>query len=185
MHCPLLVDMFLSGCAFSPAWKTESDYWLLVPFGAFLGAQQLRICLQCRRRRRRGSDPWIRKITWRRKWQPTPVFLPGERLSRPKLYAGYKSSRQERIAKTFKRLHFTCWFPFEHQSLNTIPLSIGSSHNLWDHGSNKLELDRKLEMLDFERAVIRLLIRWAMLAAVFGDRALTPHSHGPSYLEAF
>ena len=23
-------------------------------------------------------DPWIGKIPWRRKWQPTPVFLPGE-----------------------------------------------------------------------------------------------------------
>ena len=23
-------------------------------------------------------DPWIRKIPWRRKWQPTPVFLPGK-----------------------------------------------------------------------------------------------------------
>ena len=23
-------------------------------------------------------DPWIRKISWRRKWQPTPVFLPGK-----------------------------------------------------------------------------------------------------------
>ena len=34
-----------------------------------------RICLQCRR-------PWfnsqVRKIPWRRAWQPTPVFLPGE-----------------------------------------------------------------------------------------------------------
>ena len=25
-----------------------------------------------------GSDPWIRKIPWKRAWQPTPVFLPGE-----------------------------------------------------------------------------------------------------------
>ena len=25
-----------------------------------------------------GSDPWVGKITWRRKWQPTPVLLPGE-----------------------------------------------------------------------------------------------------------
>ena len=25
-----------------------------------------------------GSNPWVRKILWRRKWQPTPVFLPGE-----------------------------------------------------------------------------------------------------------
>ena len=25
-----------------------------------------------------GFDPWVGKISWRRKWQPTPVFLPGE-----------------------------------------------------------------------------------------------------------
>ena len=24
------------------------------------------------------SHPWVRKIPWRRVWQPTPVFLPGE-----------------------------------------------------------------------------------------------------------
>ena len=23
-------------------------------------------------------DPWIGKIPWRRKWPPTPIFLPGE-----------------------------------------------------------------------------------------------------------
>ena len=23
-------------------------------------------------------DPWVRKIPWRREWQPTPVFLPKE-----------------------------------------------------------------------------------------------------------
>ena len=23
-------------------------------------------------------DPQVKKIPWRRKWQPTPVFLPGE-----------------------------------------------------------------------------------------------------------
>ena len=34
-----------------------------------------RDCLQCRRPR---FGPWVRKILWRRKWQPTPVFLPGE-----------------------------------------------------------------------------------------------------------
>ena len=33
---------------------------------------------QCRRHKRRGFDPWVRKIPWRRKWQPAPVFLPGE-----------------------------------------------------------------------------------------------------------
>ena len=33
---------------------------------------------QCRRHRRHGFDPWVRKIPWRSKRQPTPVFLPGE-----------------------------------------------------------------------------------------------------------
>ena len=32
---------------------------------------------QCRRLRRQGLDPWFGKIPWRRKWQPTAVFLPG------------------------------------------------------------------------------------------------------------
>ena len=30
---------------------------------------------QCRRL---GFNPWVGKIPWRRAWQPTPVFLPGE-----------------------------------------------------------------------------------------------------------
>ena len=33
------------------------------------------ICLQCGRPE---FDPWVRKIPWRRNWQPTPVFLPRE-----------------------------------------------------------------------------------------------------------
>ena len=28
--------------------------------------------------RRCGFNPWVGKIPWRRKWQPTPVFLPGK-----------------------------------------------------------------------------------------------------------
>ena len=28
--------------------------------------------------RRPGLDLWVGKIPWRREWQPTPVFLPGE-----------------------------------------------------------------------------------------------------------
>ena len=32
----------------------------------------------CRKHKRCRFDPWVRKIPWRRAWQPTPVFLPGE-----------------------------------------------------------------------------------------------------------
>ena len=35
-------------------------------------------------------DPWVPKIPWRRKWQPTPVFLPGESHRRRSL-EGYSS----------------------------------------------------------------------------------------------
>ena len=44
--------------------------------------------LQCRRHRRCGFDPWVKKIPWRRKWQSTPVFLPGEPHGQRRL-AGY------------------------------------------------------------------------------------------------
>ena len=33
---------------------------------------------QCKRRKRRGFDPCVRKIPWRRKWKPTLVSLPGK-----------------------------------------------------------------------------------------------------------
>ena len=32
---------------------------------------------QCRRHKRHRFNPWVGKILWRRKWQLTPVFLPG------------------------------------------------------------------------------------------------------------
>ena len=38
---------------------------------------------QCRRHKRLAFNPWIRKIPWRRKWLPTPVFLPGESHRQP------------------------------------------------------------------------------------------------------
>ena len=32
---------------------------------------------QGRRCKRGRFNPWVKKVPWRRKWQPTPVFLPG------------------------------------------------------------------------------------------------------------
>ena len=37
-----------------------------------------------------GFDPWVGKIPWRRKWQLTPVFLPGKSHGQRSL-AGYSS----------------------------------------------------------------------------------------------
>ena len=38
-------------------------------------AHTIKACLQCRRP---VFNPWVRKLFWRREWQPTPVILPGE-----------------------------------------------------------------------------------------------------------
>ena len=41
------------------------------------GASDREPTCQCRRYKRLGFDPWIRKIP-RRAWQHIPIFLPGE-----------------------------------------------------------------------------------------------------------
>ena len=43
---------------------------------------------QCKRHKRGSFDPWVGKIPCRRKWQSTPVFLPGESHGQRNL-AGY------------------------------------------------------------------------------------------------
>ena len=35
-------------------------------------------CRRCRRDKRSGFHLWLRKIPWRKKWQPTREFLPGK-----------------------------------------------------------------------------------------------------------
>ena len=48
---------------------------------------------QCKRC---GLNPWVRKNSWRRKWQPIPVFLPGKSNGQRSL-AGYSSWGHKRV----------------------------------------------------------------------------------------
>ena len=48
---------------------------------------------QCRRH---GFDPWVWEIPWRRKWQPTPVFLPGKS-HRQRSLVGYSPQGHKRV----------------------------------------------------------------------------------------
>ena len=57
-------------------------------WGFLGGASGKEPTCQCRKHKRHGFDPWVRKIPWRRAWQPTPVFLPGESHGQRNL-AGY------------------------------------------------------------------------------------------------
>ncbi|CAI9181275.1 unnamed protein product [Rangifer tarandus platyrhynchus] len=58
-----------------------------------------------RSKRRCRFDPWVRKISWRRKWQPTQVFLPGE-FNGQRILTCY-SPRGSKESDTTERLHFT------------------------------------------------------------------------------
>ena len=41
------------------------------------------------------EDPWVRKILWRRKWQPTPIFLPGKSHGHRTLLIGLQRVRHD------------------------------------------------------------------------------------------
>ena len=74
----------------SGLWKTvfhETSPWCRKDWGQLIYRMSVQIkglpwwisgkdpVCQCRRWR---FDPWVRKIPQKRKWQPTPVFLPGK-----------------------------------------------------------------------------------------------------------
>ena len=42
------------------------------------GASSKESACRCKRCKRHRINPWVGKIPWRRRWQPTAVFLPGK-----------------------------------------------------------------------------------------------------------
>ena len=58
------------------------------------GGSVVKNLLQCRRH---GFHPWVYKIPWRRKWQPTPVFLP-EKSHEQRSQEGYSPWGLERVS---------------------------------------------------------------------------------------
>ena len=73
---------------------------------------------QFKRCKRYGFDPWVLKIPWRRKWQPTPVFLSGK-LHGQRSMVGYSPQGYKELDVTEHTAHFTllpwvlCYFwPF-------------------------------------------------------------------------
>ena len=60
-----------------------------------------------------GFDPWVGKIPWRRKWQSTPVLLPGK-FHEQRSLVGY-SPRGRKESDTTERLHFHFHFVTLHR----------------------------------------------------------------------
>ena len=78
--------------------------------------------------KRHGFDPCVRKIPWRRAWQPTPVFLPGESYGQRTL-SGY-SPRGLRVRQDWSDLGcmhalLLLLSPFSRVRLSVIPWAAG------------------------------------------------------------
>ena len=78
-------DIYKRRGFFGASGKTSRIYRDIYKRRGFFGASGKEPVCQCRRC---GFDPWVRKIPWRRKFQPTPVFLLGESYGQRSL-AGY------------------------------------------------------------------------------------------------
>ena len=98
---------------------------------------------QCRRH---GFHPWVGKIPWRRKWQPAPVFLPGESHGQRSL-AGYS--------------------PGGHQESNTTEqpsMHIAFNSQMW---INEIGITRSYRTLSLTfLGTVQLLFKVAVSAAV-------------------
>ena len=93
--------LILFQCIF-PSLFTHTDYslsYILVFFHFYITMYKnsgKESACQCRRP---GFDPWVEKFPWRRKWQPTPVFLPGESHGQRSL-AGYSPCSRKKSGAT-------------------------------------------------------------------------------------
>ena len=63
---------------------------------------------QCRRHKRSRFDPWVGEIPWRRAWQPSPAFLPGESHGQRSL-AGYSPYGRKELDLTKVTYHVHCF----------------------------------------------------------------------------
>ena len=86
------------GLRYSPTQEPGMSY---LSFWASLVAQTVKCLPTCGMS---GFNPWVGKIPWRRKWQPTPVFLPGKSHGRRSLM-GYKPWGHKEL-DTIERLPF-------------------------------------------------------------------------------
>ena len=61
-----------------PCGFSRQETWSGLPFPTPGDLPNPGIEPRCRKHKTRRFDPWVRKISWSRKWHPTPVFLPGK-----------------------------------------------------------------------------------------------------------
>ena len=60
-----------------------------------------------------GFKPWVGKIPWWRKWQPTPVFLPGESRGQRSLVTTVHGVAKSRTRLSDWHFHWICFLTFK------------------------------------------------------------------------
>ena len=111
----------------SPCGRKESDMTEWMNWLAFWGDSQVVLVvknppvnagdMRC------GFDPWVRKMPWRRKWQPTPVFLSAESHGERSL-VGYSPWDH-------KELDTTEWLAFWDGPHSAYGMCISLNKSLW------------------------------------------------------
>ena len=130
--CELILLIFLGSTFFSLLFSLFFISGTLLdvgPFGwsVFQGSHSGKEpASQCRRCKSRGFDPWVGKIPWRRAWQPTPVFYPGESHGQKSL-AGYSPQGCRELDRTEATqhaymLHFESFLSYFFLNFNSKPL---------------------------------------------------------------
>ena len=56
--------------------RSSYCFWIWIWYSG--GNRSKKSTCQCRRCNGLRLDPWVRMIPWKRKWHPTPAFLPGK-----------------------------------------------------------------------------------------------------------
>ena len=121
---------------------------------------------QCRRYKRCRFNSWIRKIPWRRKQQPTPVFLPGKSHGQRSL-AGYSPWGSKELDKT--EHHRCCynlcpwghWRVLDQQHRDAVDgglLHISAQLWVWS-----------CHMSTLQSYMVGLFVPWKLASALYGS----------------
>ena len=116
-------------------------------------------------------DPWVGKIPWRRKWQPTPVLLPGESHGQRSL-VGYSSwgCKESAVTEATSHTH-TPWATHTHTHTPTPWATVHgvAKSQLWPKQlhthththQGKYIANSKCVILDFIYNIQTLLLAWS------------------------
>ena len=104
-----------------PGCLNPLDKWSGTISRASFMAQMVKNLPQCRRSR---FSLWVREFPWRRAWQSTPVFLPGQSKGQRSL-VGYSLWDRKELDMT-ERLNFHFYFQYNKYRWSSVPLDFAS-----------------------------------------------------------